>query len=623
VRVVARRAAWTAFALLVVALTFTPLTNNDIFLHLKTGAVVLETGRVPHVDDYSALAHGRPYIAHEWLAAVLFRLVALVSAGRPFEALVVAKVLVSILIAALLAQAARLEGADDLVTLPCLALVMILAAARIQERPHLFAWLLMASYLLLLARRRARLRKGLPDRLVLLLLPLQVVWANTHGSFFLGPLLVVLAAAAALLDRQRREAILLGGLAVLLVAANLVNPYGVTLLRFPFELTGSAFMEQIYEWLPPYSAAYRTTYMARYYVLWAVVGLFACVTGLRRWRRGDRGAVFPILVYATFLFLSLRMNRAVTDFALASLPGVAALLTAALVRGVQEARRFAALAVALAALAAIFAFGGYRYGPGSGRPFGWGLGAGIPVRAADFVAAQGLSGNCFNDYASGAYLVYRFHPRVRVAMDSRNDVYGEALYAEYQRALADPAALAALLKRIDARFLFLQWAAPGAGGTARTIAASGDRWLPVMFDDQAVVYVQRDGPYTALWSDRAYRVLDPGTFRPGTWDPPQAAAALAESERALATPGGPPPFIARVMRIEALAALGRKDEARAAEAGLVSEDPPLSHIQLLLGLAHLQRGEKHEAMARLDRALALNPLSTPASEAREEASRLP
>src|SRR5262249_48654255 len=161
---------------------------------------------------------------------------------------------------------------------------------------------------------------------------------------------------------------------------------------------------------------------------------------------------------------------------------------------------------------------------------------------------------------------------------------------------------------------------PGASGAARTIAAAGDGWLPVMFDDLAVVYVKQDGPYAALWNARAYRVLDPGRFRPGTWDPSQAAAALAETTRALETPGGPPPFTAGVMRIEALASLGRRDEARQAEADLVHEDPALAHIHLLLGLGHLQRGEKSLAMARLRRALQLNPLSTPAAEAFAQAS---
>ena len=69
-RILAWRLAAAALGILVVALTFTPITNNDLFLHLLTGRLVLETHEVPRVDDYSALARGRPYVAHEWLAAV-------------------------------------------------------------------------------------------------------------------------------------------------------------------------------------------------------------------------------------------------------------------------------------------------------------------------------------------------------------------------------------------------------------------------------------------------------------------------------------------------------------------------------------------------------------------------
>ncbi|TMQ71123.1 MAG: hypothetical protein E6K81_10890 [Candidatus Eisenbacteria bacterium] len=64
--------AWVALGLLILAINVTPITNNDIFLHLKTGELILETGQVPVVDDYSALARGRPFAAHEWLAGVLF-----------------------------------------------------------------------------------------------------------------------------------------------------------------------------------------------------------------------------------------------------------------------------------------------------------------------------------------------------------------------------------------------------------------------------------------------------------------------------------------------------------------------------------------------------------------------
>src|SRR6185295_11945941 len=81
-RILAWRLAAAALGILVVALTFTPITNNDLFLHLLTGRLVLEQHAVPTVDDYSALARGRPYIAHEWLSAVLFRLLQAAGPGE-------------------------------------------------------------------------------------------------------------------------------------------------------------------------------------------------------------------------------------------------------------------------------------------------------------------------------------------------------------------------------------------------------------------------------------------------------------------------------------------------------------------------------------------------------------
>jgi len=67
--------------------------------------------------------------------------------------------------------------------------------------------------------------------------------------------------------------------------------------------------------------------------------------------------------------------------------------------------------------------------------------------------------------------------------------------------------------------------------------------------------------------------------------------------------------------IEALRGAGRTREARADEARIVSEDPPLAHIHALLGLIHLARGENDEAAARLRRSLALNPYSDGVREA--------
>jgi len=629
-----RAAALAGLAALVIASTTAPVTNNDLFLHLRTGATVLATRSVPRVDDYSALANGKPFVAHEWLAGVIFRLVERSCGSHGFVALGLLKIAVALMTVALLLRTARHLGADRIVAIACAALVMLLAAARFLERPHIFSYLLLASFLLILARRRTRRDAGMAGGGLWLLPLLQVLWANLHGSFLLGPVLVGLAAVAEAVEAQaggraerpsrQSEATRLAFVAAALVAASLVNPYGVALLRFPFALTGSAFMGQIYEWLPPWSEPFRSTYMARDYVAWAAIGIAAHAMALARARRTGmpRPGLFPALLFVVFFALSLRMNRNVTDFALVTCPGVAAAITLLLPRrgaGRAAAANLAAgcLAAVTAALAIWFAIAGYPLSPSTRRPFGLGLGPGIPVAAADYVERNGLRGNSFNTYSAGAYLVYRFYPAVRVGMDSRNDVYGEALWDDYTRALGSSPDLARMIHRLDASFLFIEWPQQGLVATATAIRGLSPGWRPVYFDDDAVVYIGSSGPYAGIFAHDGYTLLDPALFRPGSWSPADADTALVESERAMAASGGA--CIARVMHIEALMALGRRGEANAEEARLVAEDPPLYHIQILLGLAHLARGERAQAADRLRRALDLNPASQAARQALDQA----
>ena len=117
------------------------------------------------------------------------------------------------------------------------------------------------------------------------------------------------------------------------------------------------------------------------------------------------------------------------------------------------------------------------------------------------IERNGIRGSSFNTYGAGAYLVFRLYPQVRVGMDSRNDVYGEELYAEYRRALLDPEALREVLNRY---FTVMRAVFESHGGTIEKII--GDAivavfGLPFRHDD----------------------------------DPLRAVEAAAESQRALAT----------------------------------------------------------------------------------------
>src|SRR6185295_16398138 len=120
-----------------------------------------------------------------------------------------------------------------------LVLATLAGSQRFVARPDAVSALLFASFLWLLDRDRRR-----ADLAIVWLVPLQILWVNTHTLFGLGPALAWLAALAALIDRARgatRAAASDGPapgvprallVATVVTIACLANPYGVRALGF-------------------------------------------------------------------------------------------------------------------------------------------------------------------------------------------------------------------------------------------------------------------------------------------------------------------------------------------------------------------------------------------------------
>jgi hypothetical protein len=54
----------------------------------------------------------------------------------------------------------------------------------------------------------------------------------------------------------------------------------------------------------------------------------------------------------------------------------------------------------------------------------------LPLGASDFIEANGIKGPLFNLYNEGGFLIWRFWPEEKVAIDGRSDVYGPELLEE-------------------------------------------------------------------------------------------------------------------------------------------------------------------------------------------------
>jgi hypothetical protein len=177
--------ALASIAIAVKALTVPyPAVSDDIWLHLKAAEYVWHHRSMPPLagpDLYSFTAR-HPYIAHSWLAAIVFSLT-YSAAGMP--GLIVLKVLVASAAYTIVYKTMRLVGSKLSVMVPMFAVLLCITVERFVERPMIFTSLMMMLYVWIFFASRLRATNRL-----YVLPPLQALWANLHGAQIRGVILV-------------------------------------------------------------------------------------------------------------------------------------------------------------------------------------------------------------------------------------------------------------------------------------------------------------------------------------------------------------------------------------------------------------------------------------------------
>ena len=460
-------------ALLLVGLFSTQLDDSDLWWHLKTGQYIVQHRALPSPDPFSYTSNsGAPAypgeeltrqfnLTHEWLAQVLlYGLYA--TAGFPAVILFRALLLAAICgITGVLA--ARRSGSFYGGVAAALAVAPV-ATSFTADRPPLLTFLLVAVFVLALELRRG-----------LWLLPLlSLVWANLHGGFFLG--WVVLAAYIAGSPRERRLWIA----ALLSVAASFLNPNHWRIVEVLQLYRQSALTHALVEWKPP--VLFRPPY------------------------------VFDILLFGTALALILAWRKVrVSDWLLAAAFGAAALMA------FRNILLFALLAPVLIAAyfpvrwrwprftgiaAAVLLAAGFGTGIAQGRFFQlraaeWQY----PAGAAQFLIDHGITAPLFNTYETGGYLIWRLWPQERVFIDGRS--LNESVYQDYRRILynrgGDPGAMtgprAEALNRYGVGAIVLDSFQYFDGRqyplATALLAASNNEWKLVYQDAQWMVFLRQ------------------------------------------------------------------------------------------------------------------------------------
>lgn len=431
--------------------------DHDSWWHLKAGKVVAESG-LPQKDPFNYRAGSYDWHNHEWLAQVCFHGVWTAGERAGFGGY---KLLVVFTAACLWAAYGILFWlACRLTRNPTLALLIIVMAIAIGRRtfyprPPVISYVFLAGFVAFLT---AWSEGWLRDRRTLVaLVPLTALWANLHGAWMAGFVIVAAYCAQDIAEFLRRRMplpfeestpilplarwVLLG---VGLVLASLATPWGYHLYALPARVMGDfQLWRSIIELRSP-----DFYFTVHFEVLLVVVALLAMGA------RGFRPRVGECLIYLFFLHQGIQHVRHLSLFALAMVPLVARLSAAALEAAASAlaTAKWAnwqrpALALVTAATAIVLLLNP-REGfpqttlntyPARNVQFLRGPGyvpAAFPVEQCDFIELAALEGPMFNHNTYAGYLIWRFSPeRHRVFSDPRFDIFGGDLQEEEEAIL--------------------------------------------------------------------------------------------------------------------------------------------------------------------------------------------
>ena len=413
---------WLRFLLVVVsvAILFGLFTressDSDLWWHLRSGQYIVQTRSLPQPDPFAyttALATNtyageditrRFNLTHEWLAQVLAYLTYRFAG---FGGIVLGRAGLLTAFCGLAGLIAYRRTRGFYRSLMAALAAAALASPFAVDRPYLLTFLFLAGAMATLEGRKP---------LLLWLLPMvMLIWANCHGGFVLGWVVLGAYSAEALFLRLRgrpeaRDIQLWTVCAISALVAGL-NPNGFRAVAVLLNYRQSYLTQNLLEWGPP--------------SLWPPTAfslLLACAAAVLLWAR-RKVRVVDWLLFLAFSAAALSAGRntiligLVAPVAIASYwpwrwtvhryveGGAAVLLLAGLGATVTSGQAFQLRAAEWA----------------------------YPKGAADFILAHHIGQRMFNTYEYGGYLIWRLWPQERVFVDGR--ALSESVFADYRKIL--------------------------------------------------------------------------------------------------------------------------------------------------------------------------------------------
>lgn len=488
------------------------IKDLDLWLHLKMGEYITQHRYIPDVDVLSHTIAGKPWVNHEWLFQILVYFFYSHWGSEGLISMQVFVVAFTFLILAVLGYNREKQFGMTFVLL----LVALVYQMRFTIRPDIFSLLFFASYIFILA---LHLEKKWS---IYALAVIQVLWANFHGFFFFGPFIVLVGICSEYLKRHvalpwqwnqagRLEDVefkRLKQIFLVVIFASLINPLTVKGAWYPIDVLmnifgkSRIFFSYIQELKPPITRDNLFSFEPyAHYKLLILLSFFSFIFNRKKIDIGD------FFVWLIFFLVSLAALRNVVFFAFAAyfvcMTNFGNLSAKELIPISFKDKKFEYITLCILkilliawmvqygarlSMASYFDFDKYELK----SEFGGITQRNYPDKAADFLIAHQIKGNFFNDFNSGAYLIGRCFPNIKVFIDGRTEVYGPEFFKYYKKIWGetDTETFEEAVKKYHIIGALLNTTHEAAPPKILSHLYQSQEWVPVYFNYDAVIFLK-------------------------------------------------------------------------------------------------------------------------------------
>jgi len=483
----------------------------DIWLHLKAGEFIAQHNYIPTVDIFSCTVNGQVWNNHEWLFQLLAHFV---FSAFNYEGLISMQAVVVALTMLLLLFLGDIRD-RQLGTAVLLLCVMMVYRTRFNIRPDIFSLLFFTGYIYILSlhldRKWSLFALGF----------IQILWVNTHGFFIFGPLFISIGLLSEFLKRrvklpwewnktarlEDKEYLHLKiALGVTLLAC-LCNPQFLRGALYPFQvlfqLAGDSkvFFNHIIELKKPLSWSNLFTTDQIYFKALIIFSFYSFVVNRKKID------ISALLLWVFFLVLSLQALRNMVFFAFVAYFVCFANFSQVKMKDVlpisfknEKFRILTIILLKIFFIAWIFRFGesvsneAYYDFDKYEMKSSWG-GVSLrqyPEKAADFILKSGINGNLFNDFNSGAYLIGRCFPQIKVFIDGRTELYGPEFFNAYRKVWEEgnDEFKKETLERYKITAAFLNSTDKKISEDLLTFFYKNEQWIPVYLNYDGMIFLK-------------------------------------------------------------------------------------------------------------------------------------